>query len=131
MMWDAGVGKGDPRTRIGMLKNALLRNVRFLVAVGMHCRGLTVPQAMAMFRDKAFADPATARQQTLRGTGDPMYLSYTLGKLAIRKLHADWRKARGAGYSLRAFHDQFLRHGEAPLGVIRRMMLGADSGSIL
>jgi len=128
MMWDAGVGAGDPRVHIGELKNALLRNVRFLVAIGMHARGMTVEEATAMFRDKAFADPQNARQQALRGTGDPMYLSYTLGKLAIVKLREDWKRAQGDRYSLKAFHDAFLRYGEAPLPAIRRYMLGDDTG---
>ncbi len=131
MMWDAGVGDGDPRVHIGQLKNALLRNVRYMAAIGMHCRGMTVDEAAAMFQEQAFADPATARQQAMRGTLDPMYLSYTLGKLAIQKLHRDWRAAQGDAYSIKAFHDAFLRRGEAPLGVIRRDMLGADAGPVL
>lgn len=134
MMWDAGLGDGDPRARIGMLKNALLRDVRFVVALGLHTGGMTVEEATALFAEHAFADPANARQQALRGTIDPMYLSYTLGKLIIRKLRDDWqaqRRARGEDASLRAFHDAFLFHGEAPLPVIRRMMLGDDAGPLL
>lgn len=131
MMWDAGLGDGDPRTHIGQLKNALLRNVRFLVSIGLHTQAMNVDQAAAMFRDKAFADPQNARQQALRGTADPMYLSYTLGKLAIMKLHADWKAAQGKRYSLKGFHDAFLRYGEAPIPAIRRYMLGTDAGPAL
>ncbi len=131
MMWDAGVGDGDPRVHIGELKNALLRNVRFMVALGLHTGGMTVDEAAAMFREVAFADPGNARQQALRGTGDPMYLSYTLGKLAILKLRDDWRGEQGDAYSLEAFHNELLRHGNAPLGVIRRSMLGEDAGPVL
>jgi uncharacterized protein (DUF885 family) len=130
MMWDAGLGDGDPRIRIGMLKNALLRDVRFVVALGLHTGDMTIDEAVALFRDQAYADPGNARQQALRGTVDPMYLGYTLGKLAIRKLADDWR-ARNPGAALGAFHDAFLAHGEAPLPVIRTMMLGADGGPLL
>ncbi len=131
MMWDAGLGNGDPRVHIGQLKNALLRNVRFMVAIGMHCRGMTVDQAIQMFQDQAYADAATARQQAMRGTMDPMYLSYTLGKLIIQKLHRDWKAAPGDAYTLKGFHDAFLHRGKAPLAAIRRDMLGADAGPLL
>ena len=75
----------------------------------------------------AYADPGNAKQQAMRGTVDPMFLGYTLGKLIILELRADWQRAN-PGKPLREFHDQFLGYGEAPLPVIRRMMLGADAG---
>ncbi len=36
LMWEAGLGNGDPETHIGQLLNALLRNARFLSAIGLH-----------------------------------------------------------------------------------------------
>ncbi len=127
MMWEQGLGGGDPRAHIGQLKNALLRNVRFLVALGYHTDQLTPEDATGMFIKLAFADPGNAKQQAMRGTMDPMFLGYTLGKLIILELRADWQRAN-PGKSLREFHDQVLSYGEAPLPVIRRMMLGADAG---
>ena len=93
MMWEIGLGNGDPEMRIGQLTNALLRNVRYLSAIGLHTQGMTVAQSEKMFRDSAFADAGTARQQAARGTYDPAYLNYTLGKLMIRKLRTDWMAA--------------------------------------
>ncbi len=61
---------------------------------------MTVAQSEKMFREQAFQDPGNARQQAARGTYDPAYLNYTLGKLMIRKLRADWiakHAAAGAG----------------------------------
>ncbi|HTM23489.1 MAG TPA: DUF885 family protein, partial [Kofleriaceae bacterium] len=129
MMWDEGLGDRDPRVHIGEIKSALLRDVRFLVALGMHTSGMTVDQAATMFAEQAYADPANARQQALRGTADPLFLGYTLGKLAIVKLRRDWQTRMGKGYRLQAFHDAFLGYGEAPLPVIRRMMLGEPAGA--
>lgn len=123
MMWEEGLGNRDPRVHVGQLKNALLRNVRFLVALGYHAGTMTVDDATKLFIEQAFADPQNARQQALRGTIDPMFLGYTLGKLLILELRADWRAANPAR-TLGDFHDEFLRHGEAPLPVTRRMMLG-------
>jgi uncharacterized protein (DUF885 family) len=130
MMWDAGLGNNDPKVHIGELKNALLRDVRFLVALGYHAGTMTVDEATKLFIAQAFADPKTATQQAMRGTVDPMFLGYTLGKLAIMELRADWQKAN-PGKSLREFHDEFLSYGEAPLSVTRRLMLGDTASSPL
>lgn len=129
MMYDAGASGPTPRARIGMLKEALLRDVRFQVALGEHAHGMTVAQAEAAFRDRGFVDAGNAKQQAVRGTFDPMFLSYTLGKLMIRKLYADWAAAH-PGASLGDFHDAFLAHGCAPIPVIRRDMLGDDSSPL-
>ncbi|MDA1277333.1 MAG: DUF885 domain-containing protein [Verrucomicrobia bacterium] len=131
MMWEAGLGAGDPSTHIGQLLNALLRNVRFLSAIGLHTGKMTVADSEKMFREMAYQDPGNARQQAARGTFDPAYLNYTLGKLMIRKLREDWSSTRGGRSAWRAFHDQFLSYGGPPIPLIRRAMLGPDSGSAL
>ncbi len=82
----SALGYGAQDYHVGQLTNALLRNVRFMSAIGLHTQGMTVEQSEKLFREKAFADAGTARQQAARGTYDPAYLNYTLGKLMIRKL---------------------------------------------
>jgi hypothetical protein len=129
MMWDEGVAGQDPRAHIAELLQALMRDVRYLSAIGLHARGMTVAQAHQMFVEQAFQDAGTARQQSQRGTVDPMYLNYTLGKLMILKLRDDWRAKVGvAAFDLRLFHDRFLNYGDAPVPLIRRAMLGEDAG---
>ncbi|HKE19285.1 MAG TPA: DUF885 domain-containing protein [Kofleriaceae bacterium] len=131
MMHEAGASGRDPALAIGQLTNALLRDVRFVSAIGLHTRGMAVDESMALFEGKAFADRPTARQQAVRGTFDPGYLNYTLGKLMIMKLREDWKARAGREYSLKAFHDRLLSYGCAPLPVIRRAMLGPDAGPAL
>lgn len=132
MMWEVGFGDGDPRLHIGQLQNALLRNVRYLVAIGLHTGRLTVEEAERMFREQAFQDPANARQQAARGTFDPQYLNYTLGKLMIRKLRDDWTASRGGRHAWREFHDRLLSFGGPPIPLLRRALLGAaDRGPLL
>ena len=141
MMWEEGLGNGDPETHIGQISNALLRDVRFLSAIGLHTQGMTLAQSEKLFRESAFSDPGNARQQAARGTYDPAYLNYTLGKLMIRKLRSDWvAKQAGAAAatatatdpmkSWKAFHDKFLSYGGPPIPLVRKYMLGADSGSL-
>ena len=126
MMVDAGLGNGDPEVRIGQLLNALKRDVRYLSAIGLHCEGMTVEESQAMFEDKAFMDYGNASQQAYRGTYDPGYLNYTLGKLMIMKLRADWTAGRGGREAWGRFHDQFLSYGVPPIPLVRAQMLGPD-----
>jgi len=130
MMWDMGLGNGDPETRIGQLTNALLRNVRFLSAIGLHTKGMTVEESEKMFREQAFSDPGTARQQASRGTYDPAYLNYTMGKLMIRKLRDDWTATRGGRNAWREFHDQYLTYGGPPIPMVRQAMMGNSTGPL-
>jgi hypothetical protein len=128
MMYEVGLGDGDPATHVGQILNALLRNARYLSAIGLHTGGMTVAQSEALFRDKAFQDAGNSRQQAARGTFDPGYGNYTLGKLMIRKLRDDWTANRGGRAAWQSFHDEFLAHGSPPIPVIRQVMLGPDAG---
>jgi hypothetical protein len=129
MMFDAGLGAGQPEIRVGMLVNALLRDVRFLSAICLHTGCMTLAESEKMFTEQAFADPGNAHQQALRGTYDPGYLAYTLGKLMIRKLRADWLAANPAA-TPQQFHDRFLSFGTPPVPLVRQEMLGA-AGAVL
>lgn len=131
MMWDEGLGAGDPETHIGQLTNALLRDVRFLSAIGLHTRGMTVAESERMFREEAFQGEAVSRQQAARGTFDPQYLAYTMGKLMINKLRDDWTATRGGKKAWKQFHDQFLSYGSPPIPLVRRAMMGANAPGAL
>jgi uncharacterized protein (DUF885 family) len=126
MMYDAGLGAGQPEMRVGMLTNALLRDVRFLSAICLHSGCMSLAESEKMFREQAFADAGNARQQALRGTYDPGYLAYTLGKLMIRKLRVDWLAAN-PGATPMQFHDKFLSYGAPPIPLVQREMLGAGN----
>jgi hypothetical protein len=126
MMLDAGLKKGDPEYVIGQLLKALLRNVRYLSAIGLHAEGMSVEDSQAMFEEKAFRDFGNASQQALRGTYDPGYLNYTLGKLMINKLRGDWTAGRGGEEAWGQFHDEFLGFGSPPIPLIRDLMLNDD-----
>jgi hypothetical protein len=131
LMWETGFGGGDPFLRIGQLQNALLRNVRYVVALGLHAGSLTIEEAERMFRELAFQDPANARQQAARGTFDPGFLNYTLGKLMVRRLRKDWTASRGGRAAWREFHDRFLSYGGPPIPLVRKAMLAGAGGGLL
>jgi len=130
MMWEAGLGNGAADVHVGQLSEALLRNVRFLCAIGMHTQGMKVETCENMFLHQAYQDPGSARQQAARGTYDPAYLNYTLGKLMIRKLRTDWTATHGGRAGWHDFHDQFLSYGGPPIPLVREQMLPKDKGGL-
>ncbi|HLX05326.1 MAG TPA: DUF885 domain-containing protein [Candidatus Binatus sp.] len=126
MMLDEGLHGGDPKYRLAQLQMALMRACRYLVGIRMHTQGMTVDQAAKFFEDNGYQTPHNAMVEALRGTGDPGYLRYQLGKLMILKLREDVRKQQGAAFDLGKFHDDFLKQGAVPIKLIRRAMLGND-----
>lgn len=130
MMWDAGLGNGDPEMHIGQLMNALMRNVRFICAIGLHTQRMSVDTCETLFRDQAQLDPGNAKQQAARGTYDPAYLNYTLSKLMIKKMREDWTASRGGRQAWKEFHDQFLSFGGPPVALVRQQMLPGNTGEL-
>jgi hypothetical protein len=130
MMLDEGYGNGDPKLRVGQLDDALLRDARYIVGIQMHTGNMTLEQARQFFVQEGYQTPAVADVETKRGTSDPTYLMYTLGKLQIMELRDDYRKMRGKDFSLLEFHDRFMRQGGVPIKIIRKAMLGNDSPTL-
>ena len=130
MMLDEGSANGDPKFRMAQLQDALLRDVRFIVGIQLHTGKMTVEQAEKLFEEKGYQQPEVALAEAKRGTSDPTYGYYTLGKLMILKLRDDYRAKQGAAFSLQEFHDRFLKLGPLPLPLIRRAMLG-ETGEVL
>jgi len=127
MMLDEGYGNGDPKLRIGQLQGALLRDARFIVGIQMHTGKMTLDEATEFFIKEAHQTPAVAEREAKRGTSDPTYLVYTLGKLEILKLRADYKQKMGEKFNLQQFHDEFIKQGYPPIKIIREKMLGNDS----
>ncbi|HEY1729899.1 MAG TPA: DUF885 domain-containing protein [Candidatus Baltobacteraceae bacterium] len=132
MIVDEGWGNGDPRVRLMQLREALLRNVRYVAGVKLHTQGMTVAQAQRLFEDEGFQDPADARAEAKRGTQDPIYGYYTLGKMEILKLRGDYKKKMGEQFTLAGFHAALLQYGDFPISLVRPLILGAnDDGKLL
>lgn len=126
MMLDEGLHGGDPRYRLAQLQMALQRACRYLVGIRMHTQTMTVEQAEQFFEHNGYMTEHNSMVEALRGTEDPGYLRYQLGKLMILKLREDLKKKEGASFEIGKFHDEFLKQGAMPLKLIRRAMLGED-----
>jgi uncharacterized protein (DUF885 family) len=131
MMIEAGFERSNPGVKLGQLAEALIRLVRFVVGIKLHTEDLSVEQGVRLFREEAFMEEASARREAERGTFDPTYLVYSVGKLMLLKLRRDYKQEQGKAFSLRTFHDTLLSHGTAPLWLHRKLMLADDSGDVL
>jgi uncharacterized protein (DUF885 family) len=127
MMLDEGYGNGDLKLRLGQLQDALLRNARFIVGIQMHTGNMTYNQGIDFFVNEGYQSRTNGERETKRGTSDPTYLYYTLGKLEIMKLREDYKKLRGSAFTLQEFHDRFMREGNPPIKIVRKALLGEDS----
>lgn len=128
MMIEEGFGKDDAQNHLGQLSDALLRNCRFVVSLGVHTEKMTLEQAAKRFQTDCKQDKATAREQATRATFDPGYFAYTLGKIQILALRDEAKKRLGPKFNLQKFHDALLGHGAPPVPLIRDRVL-ADLGA--
>ena len=130
MMIDEGFGANETnrdlratKYRLAQSDEALLRLCRLCVSIKTHCEGMPLEEATRFFEENCYYEHKPAHEEALRGTYDPGYLYYTLGKLQILKLRQDYQKQEGASYSLQKFHDEMLRHGAPPIRLLREVML--------
>ena len=128
MMLDAGFGNsGDPikaaKYRMAQSGEALLRLCRLCVSIKTHCYGMNVEDATKFFMSNWYQGEKSSSQEALRGTYDPGYLFYTLGKLQILKLQEDYKKQEGDNYSLQKFNDAMLDNGMPPIQIMRELLL--------
>ncbi len=129
-----GTGATDARDakliRLGQLQDALLRDARFVVGIEMHRGRMSFNEAVDFFVKEGYQTRESGLVETKRGTSDPTYLYYTLGKLEIMKLRADMQQKQGAAFSLEQFHDDFMKQGFPPIKIVRRALMGDDSPTL-
>ncbi|HTJ14704.1 MAG TPA: DUF885 domain-containing protein [Dinghuibacter sp.] len=128
MMLDEGYGNnGDSVTaakfRLAQSGDALLRICRLCNSIMLHCHGISVDSATHFFMANWYQGEKPSQLEALRGTFDPGYLFYTVGKLEILKLRSDYQQQEGANYSLKAFNDAMMDHGMPPIRMLREILL--------
>ncbi len=124
-------GFKGPEIKIGQLAESLVRLARLIVAIRLHADDWSVEQGMRFFRDEAYLEEPSARREAERGTFDPSYGVYALGKLALLKLRADYQAEQGKSFSQKTFHDAFLGNGGLPLPLQRKALLSHPEGALI
>jgi len=139
MMLDEGYGsstnsapseddvKRAAKYRMAQADEALLRLCRLCVSIKMHTQKMSLDEATKFFQENCYYEEKPARSEAMRGTFDPGYLNYTLGKLQILKLRDDYKGQQGDDFSLQKFHNELLNHGMPPIRLLREMMLKDQS----
>ena len=123
MILETGYGEGQPKLLLTQLLEALVRNCRYMCSLRMHTEKMTLDEATKFFMENAYMAELPARREALRGTFDPGYLNYTLGKLMILKLREDYQQEQGGAYNLKEFHDRLLSFGGPALPLLRPALL--------
>jgi hypothetical protein len=131
MMVDEGFRASDPRYEMAQISESLTRICRLIAGIRLHTGQWTVDQAATFFEQRAHLPAPAARQEAERGTYDPTYGGYFLGKLAAFKLRADYQKMQGANYSLREFNERVMTNGIAPWWAHRQLMLPGSAEPVL
>jgi uncharacterized protein (DUF885 family) len=122
MMVEQGFGDGNPKYRLAQLQMALLRDCRYVAGIKLHTEGWTVERAAKeLFEEKCFQEPANAYEEARRGTYNPTYLYYTLGKIQVQQLRDEYMQKKGA--TLKQFHDAFVAQGALPIPLVRKILL--------
>ncbi|HKP73709.1 MAG TPA: DUF885 domain-containing protein, partial [Pyrinomonadaceae bacterium] len=127
MMLDEGFGGNNPKLKLAQLQAALSRLCRYLVGLRMHTQGMSYAEGVEFFMREGYMERANAEREARRGTLDPTYLVYTLGKMEILKLREEYRARVGTSFSLGEFHDRLLSHGSPPVKILRMALLGDES----
>ena len=115
--------KRAAKYRMAQADEALLRLCRLCVSTKIHTQKMSIEDATKFFQDNCYYEEKPARQEAMRGTFDPGYLNYTLGKLQILKLRDDYKAQQGEEFSLQKFHNELLNHGMPPIRLLREIML--------
>ena len=131
MILETGYGEGQPKLLLTQLLEALVRNCRYMCSLRMHTEKMTLDEATKFFMENAYMAELPARREALRGTFDPGYLNYTLGKLMILKLREDYQREQGGAYNLKEFHDRLLSFGGPALPLLRPALLMSPGESAL
>jgi uncharacterized protein (DUF885 family) len=139
MMLDEGYGSSTSSTpseddvkrvakyRMAQADEALLRLCRLCVSIKMHTQKMSLDEATKFFQENCYYEEKPARQEAMRGTFDPGYLNYAVGKLQILKLRDDYKAQQADDFSLQKFHNELLNHGMPPIRLLREIMLKDQS----
>jgi uncharacterized protein (DUF885 family) len=139
MMLDEGYGSSTNSTpseddvkraakyRMAQADEALLRLCRLCVSIKMHTQKMSLDEATKFFQENCYYEEKPARQEAMRGTFDPGFLNYALGKLQILKLRDDYKAQQGDDFSLQKFHNELLNHGMPQFRLLREIMLKDQS----
>lgn len=128
---DEGFHADDPRYLMAQRSDALTRICRLIVGIRLHAGAWSIDDAQRFFMERAHLPAPAARNEAERGTYDPTYGGYFLGKRAALELRKDYAARLGSRFSLREFHERVMSNGIAPWWAHRQLMMPGDTGRVV
>lgn len=128
---EEGYKGGDPRYALAQLSDALTRVCRLLSGIRLHSGDWTLERAQQCFERDAYVAAPAAKREAERGTYDPTYGGYFLGKRGMLTLRRDLQAKEGAAFSLKAFHERVMKNGIAPIWAHRQLLLPGDTSGVI
>ena len=96
---------------------------RAVVDVRLHQGRLTLQQAANYYREHAGMPAEAAHAEVVKNSMFPgAAVMYVMGTDRLHRLRRELSARRGAGFRLRAFHDELLSHGSVPASLIAEAM---------
>jgi uncharacterized protein (DUF885 family) len=115
----------DPMQDFGRLQNEMLRACRLVVDTGAHSKKWTREQMIKYMLDNNPTTEAEATKEVERYIDNPAQaLSYKVGMIKILDLREKAKKALGAKFDIRDFHDTVLKNGAVPLPILEELVDG-------
>ena len=120
---EMGLYKGEPLNELGYIHDALLRSARLVCDSGLHHLKWSREKAIAEMRAiEGDPEPLAAQEIERYSVWPGQACSYMVGKVTILKLREKAKKALGAKYDPRKFHDAILVSGSMPLTALENVI---------
>lgn len=110
----------DPYDRLGLIANDLMVATRLVVDTGMNALGWSRERARKFIVEHTFTSQQQSATETLRYSSDipGQSLAYAMVSLKLRAIREHERRALGAAFDIRQFHDAVLLPGALPMPVL-------------
>ncbi len=127
VMLDAGYGNNSPEIWLAWMKWNLRAVVNTILDYEIQTGDLQRDAAITMMTREAFQQQTEATEKWRRATLSQVQLtSYFNGYAEITALRDEMRAKQGASFSVKEFNNKFLSYGNAPVRLIRELMLAGQ-----
>ncbi|ABV87557.1 DUF885 domain-containing protein [Shewanella pealeana] len=124
MMLEEGYGDFEPEMWLMYYKWNLRVICNTILDYSIQVKGMTEEQALDLMMNEAFQQQAEAEGKWRRATLSQVQLtSYYSGYREIYDFREEYKALKGDDFDLKAFHEEFLSYGSAPVKYIRELML--------
>lgn len=124
MMLENGYGNNEPEMWLMWYKWNLRTVCNTILDYSVHVKNMSKEEAIHLLVKEAFQEQAEADGKWNRVNVSSVQLtSYFAGFVEIVALREKLKEKQGDAFDLKAFHEQFLSYGNAPVEDISRLML--------